>query len=265
MARDTHVTINTTKRPEATMTTHKDLARTECFSAIHTKFEPSEKALKLFDQAYEYGRKEGQREVNQEAVQQAFVDGKRAVEELHNLYEGCVVLTPERGYEKLVEVLGAAHHQAAMGKGKERHANEKPFEQQRMLSIARTMKDPAASLAYQVSKKVTEGLQFDDPARTVVELLGAINYLAGMVILIQERPVPAATESVSRGKTLTEMLEDPALKSRLRGQHVDHADIVATGAVDIIREIRELSPESAELVRDFLDAQVKRHKVAQFR
>lgn len=32
------------------------------------------------------------------------------------------------GYEKLSNVLGAAYHQAAGGKGKERHARGKPFD-----------------------------------------------------------------------------------------------------------------------------------------
>lgn len=91
----------------------------------------------------------------------------------------------EKGYEKLVAVFQAAHDQAAHGKGKERHANGLPFHEQRMQSISKTLAS-ADGMAYQVVKKMTEGLQFDDHKRREKELLGAINYLAGIVIFFRE-------------------------------------------------------------------------------
>lgn len=91
----------------------------------------------------------------------------------------------EKGYEKLVAVFQAAHDQAAHGKGKERHANGLPFHEQRMQSISKTLAS-ADGMAYQVVKKMTEGLQFDDHKRREKELLGAINYLAGIVIYFRE-------------------------------------------------------------------------------
>lgn len=91
----------------------------------------------------------------------------------------------EEGYEKLVAVFQAAHDQAAHGKGKERHANGLPFHEQRMQSISKTLAS-ADGMAYQVVKKMTEGLQFDDHKRREKELLGAINYLAGIVIYFRE-------------------------------------------------------------------------------
>lgn len=91
----------------------------------------------------------------------------------------------EKGYEKLVAVFQAAHDQAAHGKGKERHANGLPFHEQRMQSISKTLAS-ADGMAYQVVKKMTEGLQFDDNKRREKELLGAINYLAGIVIYFRE-------------------------------------------------------------------------------
>lgn len=91
----------------------------------------------------------------------------------------------EKGYEKLVAVFQAAHDQAAHGKGKERHANGLPFHKQRMQSISKLLDSPDG-MAYQVVKKMTEGLQFEDHQQREKELLGAINYLAGIVIFFRE-------------------------------------------------------------------------------
>lgn len=91
----------------------------------------------------------------------------------------------EKGYEKLVAVFQAAHDQAAHGKGKERHANGLPFHEQRMQSISKLLDSPDG-MAYQVVKKMTEGLQFEGHQQREKELLGAINYLAGIVIFFRE-------------------------------------------------------------------------------
>lgn len=85
------------------------------------------------------------------------------------------------GYEHLAEVLKAAHDQAAYGKGKERHANDLPFHDQRMQSISTLLGDDRG-MAFQAIKKLTEGLEFADPARREAELLGAINYIAGILV-----------------------------------------------------------------------------------
>lgn len=90
------------------------------------------------------------------------------------------------GYERLAAVLQMAHDQAAGGKGKERHANDKPFHEQRMLSISHELGSPYG-MAYQACKKISEGLQLGDFERTVAELLGAINYTAGIVVYLQDK------------------------------------------------------------------------------
>jgi hypothetical protein len=93
-----------------------------------------------------------------------------------------VILCPRvEGYETLESVLDAAYAQAAHGKGKERHANNLPFHKQRMQSISDLL-DSDEGMAYQVIKKMTEGLQFTDPAAREKELLGAIVYIAGIVV-----------------------------------------------------------------------------------
>lgn len=92
------------------------------------------------------------------------------------------------GYEQLAAVLQDAHDQAAIGKGDERHANGLPFHDQRMQQIS-TMLDSDKGMAFQVCKKMSEGLQFDDHQRREAELLGAINYLAGIVIYHRNKQV----------------------------------------------------------------------------
>lgn len=99
------------------------------------------------------------------------------------------------GYEMLVAVLQDAHDQAAIGKGDERHANGLPFHERRMQQIS-TQLDSDKGMAFQVCKKMTEGLQFDDDARREAELLGAINYLAGIVIYHRLRQPVTVTAAV---------------------------------------------------------------------
>ena len=89
------------------------------------------------------------------------------------------------GYEPLANVLRRAFEQASAGKGKERHANGKPFVEQPMLSINRTL-GSIDGMLYQAAKKSAEARGLPTTERAVAELLGAINYLAGAVILLEE-------------------------------------------------------------------------------
>lgn len=95
------------------------------------------------------------------------------------------------GYERLAKVLIQAHHQAAFGKGLERHANSLPFEKQRMLSISHLLDSPDG-MAYQVTKKMTAGLAMNDFHRCTAELYGAINYLAGIVVFLEDKQAALA-------------------------------------------------------------------------
>lgn len=90
-----------------------------------------------------------------------------------------------KGYEKLVAVYQDAHDQAAKGKGDERHANGQPFHEQRMQQISGLLRS-SDGMAFQAIKKLTEGLQFEDHARREAELLGALNYITGIVIYYRE-------------------------------------------------------------------------------
>jgi hypothetical protein len=88
------------------------------------------------------------------------------------------------GYEELAEVLGEAIGQAQHGKGKERHADGKPFLRQPMLEIGR-MVGPGYMLG-QAMKKAQEAARLPGKDKKIAELLGAINYLAGCVLLLRE-------------------------------------------------------------------------------
>jgi len=84
------------------------------------------------------------------------------------------------GYAELANVLEAALQQAQSGKGSDRHAQGKPFKDQRMQQVSELL-GTDRGMAYQAIKKICEGL--DLPAeRREAELLGAINYVAGIVV-----------------------------------------------------------------------------------
>ncbi len=93
------------------------------------------------------------------------------------------------GYDSLRDVLTRAYTQAASGKGHERHAVCKPFDQQPMQELI-SLYGVGFALG-QAAKKAQESQRL--PAgRDVAELLGAINYLAGAVIALERGRQPVA-------------------------------------------------------------------------
>ena len=87
-------------------------------------------------------------------------------------------------YDPLSRVLLLAYEQAASGKGKERHANSKPFDKQPIMEIARMV-----GVGYQLGqamKKAQEASRLPNE-RARAELLGAINYLAAAYLLLEEQ------------------------------------------------------------------------------
>jgi hypothetical protein len=88
------------------------------------------------------------------------------------------------GYDKLADVLSRAFDQASRGKGRERHANDKPFDKQPMQDLIRL--HGVGFATGQASKKASEAMGLPSTDRKVAELLGAIVYLAGAVISIEE-------------------------------------------------------------------------------
>ena len=80
-----------------------------------------------------------------------------------------------------------AYGQAAEGKGKERHANGEKFEDQPIMTIAK-----GHGLGYQTgqaAKKLQEAhtlLKLRGKHAAIQEILGAINYAAAAVLLIEQ-------------------------------------------------------------------------------
>lgn len=96
----------------------------------------------------------------------------------------------DRSYGDLVRILQEAHAQASRGKGRERHANGRPFDRQPIMELGR-MFGPGFA-AGQAAKKAQEAMgmiQRRNDEAAVAELLGAINYLAACVMLVREHHV----------------------------------------------------------------------------
>lgn len=90
---------------------------------------------------------------------------------------------PDDGYQPLRRVLDLALEQASAGKGKERHATGNPFDKQPMMEIGR-MVGHGFCLGQAIKKAQEASRMQPDAAQR--ELLGAINYLAGAYLLLEE-------------------------------------------------------------------------------
>lgn len=102
------------------------------------------------------------------------------------------------GYTSLASVFQRAYDQAAKHKGAERHANDKPFHEQPMQTVANH--HGIGFILGQASKKAIEAqgmLGRGDPDKAIHELLGAINYIAGAVINIEMKRMRAAFEQTA--------------------------------------------------------------------
>lgn len=97
-------------------------------------------------------------------------------------------------YTALHRVLRAAYDQAAVGKGAERHANARSFEQQPMQSISDLLGDNHG-LLFQAVKKIQESTRLPHYRRRERELLGAINYIAGAIIFDVNHSAPEETDA----------------------------------------------------------------------
>lgn len=99
------------------------------------------------------------------------------------LYEGKLHwIRSVRGYDDLFNVLALAYDQAARGKGKERHANDKPFNQQPLMQLAD--KFGTGFLLGQASKKLEECTVLPY-GQDVKEILGAIVYSCAAVMHLE--------------------------------------------------------------------------------
>ena len=84
-------------------------------------------------------------------------------------------------YLPLLRTFLGALEQAAYGKGRERHANDLPFTEQPILTMAR-MLDNDAGLAQQVIKKTIEARSLASKKARINELRGTLVYAAAMIL-----------------------------------------------------------------------------------
>lgn len=97
------------------------------------------------------------------------------------------------GYEDLHQILLAAFDQAARGKGRERHANDKPFDKQPIMEIARMI--GIGGHAYQMMKKTQEAVgMFNRGQReaAIAEFRGVIIYAAAAIKFAAENELDAS-------------------------------------------------------------------------
>ena len=99
-------------------------------------------------------------------------------------------------YYHLAQVLALAYEQSSSGKGKNRHANGKPFLEQPIMEIGRMV-----GIGYQLGQAMKKAQEAGGMASrgeilaAQAELLGAINYLAAAHIQLEEMAYPAAPEA----------------------------------------------------------------------
>lgn len=101
-------------------------------------------------------------------------------------------------YHCLADVLASALFQSAVGKGQDRHANDLPFDKQRMQSIA-DGQGHIGGMIYQVCKKAEEAEGMRSRPQQVHELLGAIVYAAGAIVWLDRHPLPDSDAVGVRG------------------------------------------------------------------
>lgn len=92
------------------------------------------------------------------------------------------------GYEELDRVLFEAFNQSAHGKGKSRHANDKAFPNQPIMTIGRMV--GVGGHSYQIMKKAQEATNMSlrgEHDAAIVEFRGAIIYAAAAILLIEEK------------------------------------------------------------------------------
>jgi len=90
-----------------------------------------------------------------------------------------------KGYESLRKELDEAFYRASEGKGHERHANGKPFDQQPIIGLNDILNSLDGAL-FQIMKKCAEIQNIKDPERKLKEMDDVIVYGAATKILIRK-------------------------------------------------------------------------------
>lgn len=99
---------------------------------------------------------------------------------------GVLVMSNDR-YEMLAYALFDAFKQASMGKGKDRHDEGQPFEEQPIMWIEERFKSFQLG---QAVKKIHESQGLPTMERKIAELHGAINFIAAHIIYLRRKEKP---------------------------------------------------------------------------
>lgn len=93
-----------------------------------------------------------------------------------------------KGYETLASALEEGYRQSAEGKGRQRHANGKPFDRQPILEVGRIV--GIGFNAGQVMKKAGEAAQMaqrGEREAAIHEFQGVLVYAASCIVLLREQ------------------------------------------------------------------------------
>ena len=117
----------------------------------------------------------------------AFLNAVALGSEIPHLFPGPVgmIENEDDGYAPLAAVLKEAYDQASKGKGHERHANGRPFIDQPIFQINRSVGTNHGAV-FQACKKAEESTGLPTEA-AIKELLGTIVYAAAAIILLREQ------------------------------------------------------------------------------
>ena len=141
------------------------------------------------------------------------------------------------GYEALESVLDAALEQAAAGKGKERHAQDKPFDEQPMQLISDLL-DSDTGMAFQAAKKIQESMRMPF-AQAERELLGAIVYTAGIIIRLRKKEKSRLQKITDQGSKFWEEKGFTTLEAPLQPYTIDKIPtLTGAGHSAITAELR---------------------------
>ena len=117
-------------------------------------------------------------------------------------------VNPDHPYYDLAKVFYSAFLQASAGKGMERHAysDREPYSDQVLCEMDKRLGGNAIGPRYQAVKKIYESARME-PDRAIKEILGAINYLAAAVIILNEKP-STLNSSTKTSKDINDLIDD---------------------------------------------------------
>ena len=165
-------------------------------------------------------------------------------------------MNAEPGYRILASVLNDALNQAQHGKGKERHAAGESFDKQEICQNTR-----AVGFGYplgQARKKAREAkrlLRDRGKDAAIAECLGAINYLAAAVIVMEEQEQAETDEIFERAAAETWNRDDDMILG-------DHSERTAAQGVEDTLRFRQNKHEYLRAASKILDTPPRQPSLA---